>query len=268
MLMFAGLLSSTLTLRFFKYLSSILYGCLAPFVNNSVIINIGPNMTSGSCGKGGGFSVEGPLVGKAFCCIEVYVGTDKGLSEGFTVESSGVDNLALGGEIKSSELGFGPSNRVSETMGDCDGGKEDMVCDGISSGNGDSLNLVNSTGVDESGGFCMGCICSTRALEISVGWVAFRLFGDEVLSDCGSMVEGTLDVIQGNSREAPLEIMKRLRIVLAALSNDVEIQWMEEGSESPCLLSVLCIDEVRRPWSVNQGYEQADVDNHRPKLCK
>ena len=36
------------------------------------------------------------------------------------------------------------------------GGKEDLGSDGTSSGVGDSSNLVISTGVDETGGSCMG----------------------------------------------------------------------------------------------------------------
>lgn len=40
--------------------------------------------------------------------------------------------------------------------GDCGGGKEDLGCDGRLSGAGESSKLVISTGVDETGGSCMG----------------------------------------------------------------------------------------------------------------
>lgn len=46
-----------------------------------MICNIGP-IISDSCGKGGGFSVEGPLAGTTFCRGRLYVGVDTGLSWG------------------------------------------------------------------------------------------------------------------------------------------------------------------------------------------
>lgn len=57
-LMLYGSLASTCTLRFFKYFSSILYGCRAPVVSNNVIMHTGPSELSGFAA---GVSVEGPI---------------------------------------------------------------------------------------------------------------------------------------------------------------------------------------------------------------
>ena len=56
-LMLYGSIPSTVTLRFFRYLSSILYGCLAPVVSKSIITSVGPLVLSGFAA---GPSVEGP----------------------------------------------------------------------------------------------------------------------------------------------------------------------------------------------------------------
>lgn len=56
--MLYGSMASIATLRFFKYLSSILYGCLAPVVRSSIITNTGPFELSGAAA---GVSVEGPM---------------------------------------------------------------------------------------------------------------------------------------------------------------------------------------------------------------
>lgn len=45
-------------LRLFRYLSSILYGCLAPVVKSSMITSTGPLVLSGF---EAGVSVEGPM---------------------------------------------------------------------------------------------------------------------------------------------------------------------------------------------------------------
>jgi hypothetical protein len=52
-----GFISSTCILRFFRYFSSILYGCLAPVVRRSIMTNVGPLLLSGLAA---GPSVEGP----------------------------------------------------------------------------------------------------------------------------------------------------------------------------------------------------------------
>ena len=57
-LMLYGSIASTLTFRFFKYLSSILYGCLAPLVRSNVITTTGPLEVSGFAAS---VSVEGPI---------------------------------------------------------------------------------------------------------------------------------------------------------------------------------------------------------------
>ena len=49
---------STLTLRFFRYFSSILYGCLEPLVRSSIITSTGPLVLSGFAA---GVSVDGPM---------------------------------------------------------------------------------------------------------------------------------------------------------------------------------------------------------------
>lgn len=46
-----------------------------------MISNIGP-IISDSCGTGGGFSVEEPLVGSVFCRVRLCVGVDMELSGG------------------------------------------------------------------------------------------------------------------------------------------------------------------------------------------
>src|SRR5689334_22180768 len=55
--MLYGFISSTCMLRFFRYFSSILYGCLAPDIRRSIITNVGPLLLSGFAA---GPSVEGP----------------------------------------------------------------------------------------------------------------------------------------------------------------------------------------------------------------
>jgi hypothetical protein len=49
---------STVTLRFLRYFSSILYGCLAPVVKSNMITTVGPLELSGFAA---GVSVEGPM---------------------------------------------------------------------------------------------------------------------------------------------------------------------------------------------------------------
>src|SRR5690242_3783567 len=56
-LMLYGSISSTVTLRFLRYFSSILYGCLAPVVSSSIMTTVGPLLLSGFAA---GPSVEGP----------------------------------------------------------------------------------------------------------------------------------------------------------------------------------------------------------------
>lgn len=56
-LMLYGSISSTVTLRFLRYFSSILYGCLAPVVRSNMITTVGPLVLSGFAA---GPSVEGP----------------------------------------------------------------------------------------------------------------------------------------------------------------------------------------------------------------
>lgn len=57
-MMLYGSIASTFTLRFFKYFSSILYGCRAPVVSSKVITTTGPLELSGFAA---GTSVEGPI---------------------------------------------------------------------------------------------------------------------------------------------------------------------------------------------------------------
>lgn len=56
--MLYGSMASTVTLRFFRYFSSILYGCRAPVVSNSMMTTTGPFELSGFAA---GVSVEGPI---------------------------------------------------------------------------------------------------------------------------------------------------------------------------------------------------------------
>lgn len=53
-----GSMASTVTLRFLRYFSSILYGCRAPVVSSSIITSVGPFVLSGS---NAGVSVDGPM---------------------------------------------------------------------------------------------------------------------------------------------------------------------------------------------------------------
>ena len=70
--MLIGLLPSTVTLRFFKYFSSSLYGCLAPVLLKSKVMNkTGPSI-SDSLGTGVGLSVAGPIAGAVFSLVKVY----------------------------------------------------------------------------------------------------------------------------------------------------------------------------------------------------
>lgn len=57
-LMLYGSMSSTVTLRFLRYFSSILYGCRAPVVSSNMITTTGPLVLSGFRA---GVSVEGPI---------------------------------------------------------------------------------------------------------------------------------------------------------------------------------------------------------------
>ena len=69
-LMLIGLLPSTVTLRFFKYFSSSLYGCLAPVLLKSNVMNkTGPSI-SDSLGTGVGLSVAGPIAGAVFSLVK------------------------------------------------------------------------------------------------------------------------------------------------------------------------------------------------------
>jgi hypothetical protein len=80
---------STVTLRFLRYLSSILYGCLFPVVRSSMMTTVGPLVLSGFAA---GESVEGPMasvsvrfssargagcadVGTAGCVLSAEVGS-------------------------------------------------------------------------------------------------------------------------------------------------------------------------------------------------
>jgi len=56
--MLYGSMFSTLILRFLRYFSSILYGCLAPLVRSSMMTSTGPLVLSGF---EAGVSVEGPM---------------------------------------------------------------------------------------------------------------------------------------------------------------------------------------------------------------
>lgn len=68
-LMLIGLLPSTDTLRFLKYFSSSLYGCLAPVLLKSKVINkTGPSI-SDSLGTGVGLSVAGPIAGTVLSLV-------------------------------------------------------------------------------------------------------------------------------------------------------------------------------------------------------
>lgn len=68
-LMLIGLLPSTVTLRFRRYFSSSLYGCLAPVLLKSKVMNkTGPSI-SDSLGTGVGLSVAGPIAGAVFSLV-------------------------------------------------------------------------------------------------------------------------------------------------------------------------------------------------------
>ena len=63
--MLIGLLSVTLTFLFFRYFASILYGCLAPVCNNSVIIKVAAAISEASS-FGVGWSVAAPIAGTVY----------------------------------------------------------------------------------------------------------------------------------------------------------------------------------------------------------
>ena len=92
--MLYGSIASTVTLRFFKYFSSILYGCLAPVVRSSIITSTGPFELSGAAA---GVSVEGPMasVSARFRLVggAGFTGDDAGsvLSEGLISVADGVE---------------------------------------------------------------------------------------------------------------------------------------------------------------------------------
>lgn len=80
--MLIGLFPSTVTLRFRRYFSSSLYGCLAPVLLKSKVMNkTGPSI-SDSLGTGVGLSVAGPIAGAVFSLVR-----------GGGVVSSGVGGL-------------------------------------------------------------------------------------------------------------------------------------------------------------------------------
>ena len=79
-LMLIGLLPSTVTLRFRRYFSSSLYGCLAPVLLKSKVMNrTGPSI-SDSLGTGVGLSVAGPIAGAVLTLVrgEGVVGSGVG----------------------------------------------------------------------------------------------------------------------------------------------------------------------------------------------
>ena len=69
---------STLMLRFFRYFSSILYGCLAPLVRSSIITSTGPLVLSGFAA---GVSVDGPI---ASVSARFNAAGDAGFADGET----------------------------------------------------------------------------------------------------------------------------------------------------------------------------------------
>ena len=69
-LMLIGLLPSTVTFRFFKYFSSSLYGCLAPVLLKSKVMNKTGPSSSDSLGTGVGLSVAGPIAGAVFSLVK------------------------------------------------------------------------------------------------------------------------------------------------------------------------------------------------------
>lgn len=93
----ASVIPGTLTFRFARYFSSILYGCRAPDVNNNVITRTGPASLPDT--GAGGLSVDGPIAIEsrreiAGCAGVVMVSlfdTDKGLVDFSVWRAAGVE---------------------------------------------------------------------------------------------------------------------------------------------------------------------------------
>ena len=94
--MWIGLLSATSTFLFFRYFSSILYGCLAPVGNSNVITSVGP-VESLSLVVGVGWSEAGPMAGFVAWAVNGTPGVGEAawgtLSFADKVEGSGGDEV-------------------------------------------------------------------------------------------------------------------------------------------------------------------------------
>ncbi len=148
-----GLLSGTLTFLFFRYFSSILYGCLAPVGKSNVITSVGP-VESASLGIGVGWSDEGPIAGVMNWRVRSASAGGvlcEAFSPGEKIEGSGGGNID---GLRADEISAGLRCSVETSSPLC---MEVMSLDPSRLDDlGRCSSLLISTDVDDIGVVCIG----------------------------------------------------------------------------------------------------------------
>lgn len=154
-----GSIASTLTLRFLRYFSSILYGCRAPVVSSNVITTTGPFELSGFVA---GVSDEGPIAS-----VSERVRSVGGV--GFNDADGDIDSVGIGVDSK------GCTSCGCDVCSCADGGFAALsdVCavgsvDGSVGAVAEAGNVLISTGLDDNSPcplpglepVCCGALCA------------------------------------------------------------------------------------------------------------
>jgi hypothetical protein len=163
--MLYGSMFSTLTFRFFRYFSSILYGCLALLVRSSIITSTGPFVLSGFAA---GVSVDGPMAS-----VSARFKAGGGASFAGDEEAPGASSGVLGST----------SCAVGAAIGAAAGAS--VVCVGVSAGAGpapDASKVLISTELAGRGSLLL-CGRDTEAVGCGVfcGAVEAGSAGDDMV---------------------------------------------------------------------------------------
>jgi len=231
--MWIGLLSDTLTFLFFRYFSSILYGCLAPVGKSNVITSVGPD-ASVSLGIGVGWSDEGPIAGLVAWVVH---GTPVGeaawevpalgeLVEGAAGDdvtaprTDGPDEDCAGSE--GSDLESSPSRSAA------------MSCNFSGLGAlGRGSSLLISSGVEEVGVLCIGCGGSRWVLGMSVApldpWVRISSPLGLIEAILWSDDLWTVTIAKASSRKGCQRSLTRVMIVAQCFKGSVAFAWVLNG---------------------------------------
>lgn len=128
-LMLYGSMASTSTLRFLRYLASILYGCRAPVVSSSIMTTTGPLVWSGIAA---GVSVDGPMASLSLRLMSVG-------GAGFAVAASAAGSSDCCACVAGVSIDMG-----SEGSGAC-------AVEVVAAGSGvDAGSVFISTGLDDN----------------------------------------------------------------------------------------------------------------------